>query len=302
MIFMKGKLAENWLKLIRLYTFYSPVRKGKVRLYEFAMNLCSEKPQDQVAITFDGRKINVNLASRVSDPVYFLGEYEREISKLVIKIVKEGDVCFDVGANYGWYATLFSSLCGNTGQVHAFEPLPGLFEKLQRNMELAGYPENVFLEPLALGDENRIVTLHTFPGLTTGHNSLSAMDQDNYETTEVKMVTLDSYLSEKGLTRVDFLKIDIEGAELLFLHGARSLFKIDRPPFLLMEMALNTSKGFGYIPNDLIEFIRSQAAYRFFTIDESDGRLTEIEGFAADDIGANVLCIPEGRMAETGNG
>jgi len=301
MNFMKGKLAENWLKLVRLYTFYSPLRKGKVRLYLFALSLCREKPQDQVATTFDGRKINVNLASGVSDPVYFLGEYEREISKLVIKIVKQGDVCFDVGANYGWYATLFSSLCGDSGQVHAFEPLPDLFEKLERNMELAGSPENVFLQPLALGDEIKDVIIHTFPDLTTGHNSLSPMDQEHYVKTEVKMVTLDSYLSEKNLTRVDFLKVDIEGAELLFLQGARSLFKLDRPPFLLMEMALNTSKGFGYIPNDLIEFIRSQADYRFFTINELDGRLTEIEGFAPEDIGANVLCVPESRMHDWGH-
>ncbi len=295
---MKGKVAENWLKLVRLYTFYSPLRKGKVRLYLFAMGLCREKPGNQIATTFDGRKIHVNLASGVSDPVYFLGEYEREISKLVIRIVREGDVCFDVGANYGWYATLFSSLCGDAGQVHAFEPLPDLFEKLERNMELAGYPKNVFLQPLALGNEIKNVTIHTFPDLTTGHNSLSPMDQEHYVTTEVKMITLDSYLAERDMARVDFLKVDIEGAELLFLQGAASLFKLIKPPFLLMEMALNTSRGFGYIPNDLIEFIRSHAACRFFTIDELNGHLTEIEGFAADDIGANVLCVPEVRMQD----
>lgn len=295
---MKGKLAENWLKMIRLYTFYSPLRKGKVRLYLFAMSLCSEKPGNRVVTTFDGRKIHVNLASGISDPVYFLGEYEREISKLVIKLVRKGDVCFDVGANYGWYASLFRSLCGTEGQVHAFEPLPDLFEKLERNMALTGDQKNVFLEPMALGDEIKNVTIHTFPDLTTGHNSLSPMGQEHFETTEVKMITLDSYLAEKDLGRVDFLKVDIEGAELLFLHGATSLFKLERPPYLLMEMALNTSRGFGYVPNDLIEFISSRAAYRFFTIDELDGRLTEIEGFAPEDIGANVLCVPEARMRD----
>jgi hypothetical protein len=66
----------------------------------------------------------------------------------------------------------------------------------------------------------------------------------------------------------------------------------------MMEMALNTSKGFGYLPGDLIEFIKSQADYKFFIINEFDGSLTEIAGFAAGDIGANVLCIPQARMAE----
>lgn len=295
---MRGKLAENWLKFIRLYTFNSPLQKGKVRLYRFALGMVSEKPGYTPVATFDGRKINVSLASGISDHVYFLGEYEREISKLVLRIVKPGDVCFDVGANYGWYATMFTSLCGASGQVHAFEPLPDLYERLTENMALAGNPAYVTLNQMALGNEAKTVTIYTFPELTTGHNSLSSMDQENYESTDVTMITLDSYLAEKNLDRVDFLKIDIEGAELLFLQGAESLFKIERPPVLLMEMALNTSKGFGYVPNDLIEKIRSYADYKFFVISEWDGSLSEIDAFAPDDIGANVLCIPQQRMQE----
>lgn len=298
MSFMKGKLAENWLKLIRLYTFHSPLRKGKVRLHQFAMNVCAEKPDNQIATTFDGRKIHINLSEGISDSVYFLGEYEREITKLLIRIIGEGQVCLDVGASYGWYTTLFYSRCGAGGQVHSFEPSPRMFEKLQINTGLMGNPANVFLNFLALGNEAKDVTLHSFPDLTVGHNSLSTMDQENFESWEVKMITLDSYLSENKIDRVDFVKVDIEGAELLFLRGAVSLLKLAKPPIFMMEMALNTSKGFGYLPNDLIEFIRSQADYKFFIINEFDGSLKEIEGFAADDIGANVLCVPQVRMAE----
>ncbi len=57
-------------------------------------------------------------------------------------------------------------------------------------------------------------------------------------------------------------------------------------------MALGTTQGFGYLPNDLIEFIRSRADYLFYKLDDTNGSLTEIDGFVPEDIGANVLCVP----------
>ncbi len=63
-------------------------------------------------------------------------------------------------------------------------------------------------------------------------------------------------------------------------------------------MALGTTKGFGYLPNDLIEYIRSKADYDFFSIDERSRTLRKIEGFQPDDIGANVLCVPTGHYRD----
>jgi hypothetical protein len=60
----------------------------------------------------------------------------------------------------------------------------------------------------------------------------------------------------------------------------------------MAEMALGTTKGFGYLPNDLIEFIRQRAAYEFYALDDFNGSLRRIDGFAPNDVGANVLCIP----------
>ena len=60
-----------------------------------------------------------------------------------------------------------------------------------------------------------------------------------------------------------------------------------------MEMALNQTKSFGYFPDDLIKFLSARADYRFFRIDEVNERLIEINGFDHDDVGANVLCVPQ---------
>ena len=67
-----------------------------------------------------------------------------------------------------------------------------------------------------------------------------------------------------------------------------------------MEMALNQTRNFGYTPDELITFIGSHGDYRFYRINESSRTLVQIDGFARDDIGANVLCMPETRNRSLG--
>jgi hypothetical protein len=107
-------------------------------------------------------------------------------------------------------------------------------------------------------------------------------------------VTLDSYLDENGVGHVSFVKADIEGAEILFLKGAASLFQQDVPPIILMEMALEQTGNFGYKPDDLIRFINERAPYDFYAVNEYNGTIKQVTAFTPEDIGANVFYIPQG--------
>lgn len=289
-------MKDSLLKFVRLYTFYSPWRKGKYRLYQFALNNCGTLPQEHVVKTKDGRRLFADLRNKMYDTVYFLGEYEMAVTEVIEKITRPGDVCLDVGANFGWYATLLARR--NAGQVHAFEPVPPTFARLEENFRLAGSPPNLILNNLALGGEFKQIEMHVFDNLPDGHSSLSTMGKNNYVTYQSAMVTLDSYLESENVEAVNFVKVDIEGAEKMFLDGARSLFKQETPPLMVIEMALETSCHFGYAPNDLIEQISAEAAYDFYAIDDQTVELKKIEGFAPGDIGANVLCVPQGKYGE----
>ena len=88
------------------------------------------------------------------------------------------------------------------------------------------------------------------------------------------------------------MKVDVEGAELSLLKGATAVLTQPVPPVIIMEMALGTSSVFGYVPNDLIEFIRSKADFKFYKIDEVNRRLIPIMNFAPGDVGSNVVCVP----------
>lgn len=290
---LRSKIEEMLLKTIRLYTFNTPISKGKFRLYQMAMTMCRDLPKRLESDARDGRRFSINLTSGMDTSVFFFGEYEQNLTDIVVKLLRKGDVCLDVGANFGWYSTLFYKHCGASGAVHSFEPMPETFGQLERNYKLMGEPENVFLNNLALGDRRDTITINLFEGEPAGHASISAEGHAGATAFECEMVTLDSYLEKHKLDDVNFVKLDVEGAELLFLKGAEKLFKQKTPPIFLIEMALATSKNFGYVPNDLIEFIKERAAYDFYAVDEIESKLKKIEGFAPEDIGANVICIPQ---------
>lgn len=297
---IRENIERLFLKSIRSYTFNTPLAKGKYRLYQTALNFCRFPPTHVETTVADGRRYAVDLTTRMHETVYFIGEYEPAVTSVISSVVKTGDVCLDVGANFGWFTILLHRLCGGenqsltkTGKVHAFEPMPAVYNTLQENWKLAGEPENVFLNNLALGDDHKAVDFYRFTNLPDGFSSLSAeMDKENVEVYSVQMTALNSYLTDKKVGDVNFIKLDVEGAELMFLKGATQLFSQKIPPIIMAEMALDTTKNFGYLPDDLIKFIQRHADYDFYALVEDDCSLHPIEGFAPEQIGANVLCVP----------
>ncbi len=131
---LRERIERLFLKSIRFYTFNTPIKKGKYRLYQTALKLCRYPPTQLEAETHDGRRYSVDLTSGMHETVYFIGEYERAVTELIYSIVRNGDVCLDIGANFGWYTILFHFLIENKkeaeqkkGSVHAFEPNPEVF-------------------------------------------------------------------------------------------------------------------------------------------------------------------------------
>lgn len=282
----------NWLPIARAWTRHAPFPRGKDRLAGLAMRWTTHGPKEVCCRTTDGRQFLVDPTSHGYASVYFKGSYEAGVSTVVSRILRSGDVCLDIGAHIGWYTTMFATLVGPAGAVHAFEPLGAPFEKLERNVALLEDSAHVVLNRVAMGARPGAGQMHVFAGLPDGHSSLADFGRLDAVAYRCPVSTVDDYLAESRLGTVTLAKLDIEGAELLCLQGARQLFTQSVPPFLVIEMALATSAGFGYMPNDILAHIQSEGDYMFFVIGQSDGRLTRVEAFARGDAGDNVLCVP----------
>ena len=159
---------------------------------------------------------------------------EFSIIKFLIKNLKENDVFYDVGANYGFYTILAQELISN-GEIHSFEPNPNIFPLLLKNAQPEKF-KNTFLNELALSDKDGCLEFYNrFNQRHSGDSSLVKHEhfKGKYKIIKVKSSTLDTYfLNNKKPT---IMKVDIEGGEPYFLKGAQNFLK-ENQPAIIMEI------------------------------------------------------------------
>lgn len=212
-------------------------------------------------LTVLGRPCHVGLARwnlKVEVPTQWRGpgkvifafreHYDAELIYLE-RFLRSDDVFIDVGANLGLYSLVASRLVGPSGRVLAIEPFKTTFARLERNVGLNG-AINVTAVHAGISDQNETVTLtmHEDDSRISLHRAGTAAD-NCADGESVEAYTLDRVLSDHGFERVDFIKVDVEGAEELVLRGAAQslrqwrpmiLFEINRKATELMELDVHS--------------------------------------------------------------
>lgn len=180
-----------------------------------------------------------------------LGQLNPIETGLVRKHLREGQVFFDIGAHVdGWYSILASRIVKDTGHVYCFEPIPAFFSRLNENIALNGC-RNVTQESHALSNVNKKEKFF----ISGPESSLQNGSEDNgLETVVVDTITLDEYTARKGIKRVDFIKIDVEGVERRVIEGAAETIGKYRP-LLLVEVVEQNLARFNTKPEELVEYI-----------------------------------------------
>lgn len=161
------------------------------------------------------------------------GDYEPELTQIVRSILQEGDIAVDVGANFGWYSTLFAGLVGPSGHVFSFEPVVQTFSQLVRNIELNEVEDIVSVKNLAVGESAGWVEMQNDAGGT--QSALAYAVESKGGIGAVEMVALQDALAQHR-SGIALLKIDIEGFEEQALVGANSLIACENPPMIQLEL------------------------------------------------------------------
>jgi FkbM family methyltransferase len=152
------------------------------------------------------------------------GTYEREQTRLFERHVRPGATVLDVGAHVGYYTLLSAVLAGPSGRVHSFEPNPQNADFLRRHVRINRL-DSVRVEQAAVSDREGTARFDFGTGSGTGHLADAGA-------LEVRTLRLDDYCAQHALAPAA-LKIDVEGAEMSVLQGARDMLARHRPVIFL---------------------------------------------------------------------
>lgn len=213
----------------------------------------------------DPIKMFLNPADKIITPNIMLnGIWEWKETHWFLRNVREGDVVLDIGANVGYYTLIAARLVGIKGRIYAFEPDPVSFKILDQNVKLNGF-KNVVLEPKAVSNEKGSIKLYLAESNKGDHRIYQT--KENRPFVEIEAVTLDDYFKNyKG--RIDFVKIDTQGAEVVILRGMEKLIRSNEDIRMAIEFWPYGFSGLGTNGKECLDILRSHD-FLFFDISGS---------------------------------
>jgi FkbM family methyltransferase len=216
------------------------------------------------------------------------GRYDPQTLSVIDRMARDGDYCLDIGANVGAIAFALAKKAGPSGRVLAFEPGLLTYERLVANLALnPGF--SGILKPIQLGLSDRPGTLHWVEhGDNRGNANLAA--EAGPGTVPVPVTTLDDYLRENPIDRLDFVKIDVESMEYEVIRGGMETWSRFRPVIYYETLpAFEAYRGKPVFR--MIEEMLRPLGYAFYKI---TGRDSFVET-SYPDLSANTLAVPTSR-------
>lgn len=229
------------------------------------------------------KDINYKLSlDNYNDFILFYG-INNQNKDVMYSLIENGDVVLDIGTNIG--EVILNIAKKNTnGKIYGFEPVDYNYEKLITNISLNNFA-NIIVSKLALSDKKETLFYKEKKGHSGGISMNKEAKMDNsYKT--IESVTLDEFVKEKRLDKIDFIKVDIEGFEMNFLQGAKETIKQFKPKlfFEIDEKKLIQQKT---SPEEVVEEIRS-LGYKIIDIESS----IEIKPNERTKKHSDIYCLP----------
>ncbi|WP_353777919.1 FkbM family methyltransferase [Winogradskyella sp. 3972H.M.0a.05] len=265
-----NRMLPNWLRNLKIFkAVKSAVYRDDKPYKEINVDVKRTYVDYDVDFKYFG---SVNSASRA-----FERGIENTLLKNVFKLHKneENDlVALDVGSNFGYLSMVWSqTLCAN-GSVFAFEANPHVFESFSKTKSYNNQ-DNLNIQNKAVGDENGSCELFISGGTS---NTIASETSPEAKSVVVDMISLDGDETLMNLSKIDFIKIDVDGIELKILQGAKQLIK-KFSPLIIVET------------NDNIEIIRffQSMDYSIFDMDLKPYK-------TGDKLPVNIFCKPIGSI------
>lgn len=243
---------------------------------------------------FDGRfMMTLDLAEHMQRRMFWMDYYNLRLVSLLDRLLEPGMIVVDVGANIGEISLVCANRVGSTGRVVALEPIAGIADELRLNVSRNGLQGVVQIHQQGLAGQAGRQAIYASCGqhdlneVNQGLGSLHGTDGVDQCIEMVDITTLDELAQRVGLSRLDLLKVDIEGGELPCLQGGIETLRRFLP-VIAVEVQEHSSLAAGYQSREILELL-SPLGYRFHRL-ESMGRLVRIDVEDLRDY-QDVICI-----------
>jgi len=258
----------------------------------------------QTEVVRDGLRWQLDLCEGI-DLALYLGIFETDSVSVVRRLLEPGAVVLDIGANIGAHTLPMARRVGPNGKVYAFEPTQFAFQKLQNNINLNAELKNrIVLEQIMLGEPSTaILPDRIYSSWPLAHSSRLHKKHGGklMPTTGARTCSVDQYVMQAGIRRIDLMKIDVDGYESAVLCGAQETLMSMRPP-IIMEFAPYVLEEAGASIEGLCEILRR---HKYHLYAASTGHMLpvavdELKTLLPDGCGINVLGVPSEQSMRLG--
>ena len=220
-------------------------------------------------VKIDGHKLFLDSEDSLRLSVY--GQFEAFETEVIKKEIKEGDVVLDIGANIGYYALIFAKLVGPKGKVFAFEPDPENFALLNKNIKINEY-KNVVLINKAVSNEVGEIKLYLNEYNKANHQIYPS--KNHRKSILIQTTRLDDFFKDyKG--KIDFVKIDIEGAEYLAIQGMSNLLNKNKNIKIITEFYPCWLENFNVKSEEYLKLL-SKHGFKLYNLNKNAVKKTSI--------------------------
>jgi FkbM family methyltransferase len=190
---------------------------------------------------------------------YFPKDYEAANFNFLESVCKQGDAIIDVGAHFGLFSVRASQIVGSKGKVFAFEPAPSTFSILNKTVLINNVENIVVPIKAAMSDNNGQAKFYLSSTVGDVANSLVNYNDNVHMGYEVDLIKCDSFVQKKNI-KVNFFKIDAEGAELSVLKGAEWVLR-EQKPYCILSMHPSSILKFGDSSEKIWNFLQGLNYY-----------------------------------------
>jgi FkbM family methyltransferase len=243
-------------------------------------------------VKVQGYKIFINRKDfKISSYLLENRTYESAETELVKNQINKGDIVVDMGANVGYYTLIFAGLVGKNGKVFAFEPDRDNFALLSKNVKENKF-DNVILVNKAVSDKNGKTKLYLSEENKGDHRIYDS--GENRDSVMVDVVCLNDFLNEYK-HKIDFIKMDIQGAEGNAIKGMTNFIENNKKIKILTEFWPIGLSSFNFNPKEFLEILEDYG-FNFYDIRrEGTIKATKdeiLKKYPADRIDhTNLFCI-----------